>query len=105
MRLSEVGELGLLAELERRGLARRIEDDAAHIARRSGCRLVIEVERIPFAPQATVADLGFGEDYELLAATPDPLEFTEIGRCVEGGGVELLLEGEPVELGGWEHFR
>jgi thiamine-monophosphate kinase len=83
------------------GLAR----DAAHIARRSGCRLVIEVERIPFAPQATVADLGFGEDYELLAATPDPLEFTEIGRCVEGGGVELLLEGEPVELGGWEHFR
>ena len=28
MRLSEVGELGLLAELERRGLAQRIEHDA-----------------------------------------------------------------------------
>jgi thiamine-monophosphate kinase len=83
------------------GLAR----DAAHIARRSGCRLVIEVERIPFAPQATVADLGFGEDYELLAATLDPLGFTEIGRCIEGAGVQLLLEGESVELGGWEHFR
>ena len=66
---------------------------------------MIEVERIPFAPGATVADLGFGEDYELLAATPDPLGFREIGRCVEGEGVELLLEGEPVELGGWEHFR
>jgi thiamine monophosphate kinase len=29
MRLSEAGELGLLAELERRGLARGIEHDAA----------------------------------------------------------------------------
>jgi thiamine-monophosphate kinase len=82
------------------GLAR----DASHVARRSGCRLVIELERVPLAAHATVADLGFGEDYELLAATPDPLGFTEIGRCVEGEGVELLLEGEPVELGGWEHF-
>jgi thiamine-monophosphate kinase len=79
--------------------------DASHVARRSGCRLVIDLERVPLAPQAAVADLGFGEDYELLAATTDPLGFAEIGRCVEGEGVELLLEGEPVELGGWEHFR
>jgi thiamine monophosphate kinase len=66
---------------------------------------VIELARVPLAPRATVADLGFGEDYELLAATTEPLGFTEIGRCVEGEGVDLLLEGEPVELGGWEHFR
>src|SRR5947199_2788965 len=32
MRLSELGELGLLAELERRGLARHIEHDAAEFA-------------------------------------------------------------------------
>src|ERR687888_1737132 len=31
MRLSELGELGLLAELERRGLARHIEHDAAKL--------------------------------------------------------------------------
>src|SRR5205807_7429373 len=31
MRLSELGELGLLAELERRGLAQRIENDAAEL--------------------------------------------------------------------------
>ena len=31
MRLSELGELGLLAELERRGLAEQIEDDAAEL--------------------------------------------------------------------------
>lgn len=83
------------------GLAR----DAAQIARRSGCGLVIELDRVPLASGASVADLGFGEDYELLAATPDPLGFTEIGCCVEGKGVELLLDGERLELGGWEHFR
>src|SRR5206468_8192840 len=31
VRLSQVGELGLLAELERRGLAQRIENDAAEL--------------------------------------------------------------------------
>ena len=31
MRLSELGELGLLAELEQRGLAEQIEDDAAEL--------------------------------------------------------------------------
>ena len=50
-----------------------IAPDAGHIAQRSGCRLVIELERVPLAPGATVEDLGFGEDYELLATTPDPL--------------------------------
>jgi thiamine monophosphate kinase len=51
-----------------------------------------------------VDDLGFGEDYELLAATPDPLGFAVVGRCVEGEGVEIRLRGEPVALAGWEHF-
>ena len=31
MQLSELGELGLLAELERRGLARGIDHDAAQL--------------------------------------------------------------------------
>ena len=46
---------------------------------------------------ATRADLEFGEDYELLAATPDPLGFAVIGRCEEGSGVSVPLRG-------WEHF-
>ncbi len=79
--------------------------DAGHIARRSGCRLVIEVERVPLAEGAVIDDLGFGEDYELLATTRDPLGFPVVGRCEEGSGVALLLHGEPVELPGWEHFR
>jgi thiamine-monophosphate kinase len=76
--------------------------DAGHLAERSGCRLVIDLELVPHVGE--LADLGFGEDYELLAATPDPLDFTVIGRCEPGAGVELRLGGEPVELGGWEHF-
>jgi thiamine-monophosphate kinase len=79
--------------------------DAGRIAERSGCRLAIELERVPLADGATLADLAFGEDYELLAATPDPLGFTAIGRCEAGSGVGLTLHGEPFALGGWEHFR
>jgi thiamine monophosphate kinase len=59
---------------------------------------------VPLAPGATVDDLGFGEDYELLAATPDPLGFPVVGRCAEGEGVALCLHGERVALAGWEHF-
>jgi thiamine-monophosphate kinase len=79
--------------------------DAGHIASRSGCRIAIELERVPLANGATVDDLSFGEDYELLAATPDALGFPVIGRCEEGSGVVLTLRGEPFELAGWEHFR
>jgi thiamine-monophosphate kinase len=83
------------------GLAR----DAGHLARRSGCRIVIELERVPLAAGAELADLGFGEDYELLAAVEDPDGFTEIGLCEQGSGLVLLLHGEQVALDEWEHFR
>jgi thiamine-monophosphate kinase len=78
--------------------------DAGHLVRRSGCRLVIDLERVPLAPEATTDDLGFGEDYELLAATPDSLEFAIIGSCEEGAGVEIRLDENPVALSGWDHF-
>ena len=78
--------------------------DAAHIAERSGCRVVIDLDRVPLAEGAELADLGFGEDFELLAAVPEPGRFAEIGRCEEGSGVQLLHDGAPFELSGWQHF-
>src|SRR2546428_5713993 len=79
--------------------------DAGHIATRSGCRVVIELERAPLASGAELQDLAFGEDYELLAAVAKPDRFAAIGRCEEGEGVAVTLNGEPYELGGWQHFR
>jgi thiamine-monophosphate kinase len=71
--------------------------DAARIAARSGVRIVLDLDAVPLAPGARADDLSFGEDYELLATTPDPLEFPIIGRVEAGSGVSP-------ELGGWEHF-
>jgi thiamine-monophosphate kinase len=82
-----------------------LAQDAGHIAGRSRIRCVIELERVPLAEGATTHDLGFGEDYELLAAVPPGAETDHvIGRCVAGEGVELRLGGERVELSGWDHF-
>ncbi len=83
------------------GLAR----DAGHIAARSGCRVVIELERVPLAEGATVDDLGFGEDYELLAAVEEAGGYAAVGRCEHGEGVELRLAGRPYRLAAFEHFR
>jgi thiamine-monophosphate kinase len=82
-----------------------LAQDAGHIAGRSGVRCVIELERVPLADGANLEDLGFGEDYELLAALPQGSDADhEIGWCEEGEGVELRLGGEVVELGAWDHF-
>jgi len=81
--------------------------DAARIAARSGCRIVLDPESVPRAPGSDeVADIPFwtlGEDYELLAALAsedaDALGFPVVGRCEAGAGVE------PAGLAGWDALR
>jgi thiamine-monophosphate kinase len=103
LRLAEGKELGARAHAML-DISDGLGVDAAHLARRSRCRVVIDLERVPLADGAELADVGFGEDYELLAAVEDAGRFTVIGRCEAGEAVELLLHGEPYELAGWEHF-
>jgi thiamine-monophosphate kinase len=106
LRLEEGRRLGRVAHAVI-DLSDGIGSDAARIAERSACRLVLEPERIPRAPGIeAVADLPFwtmGEDYELLAAVAaadaPALGFPVVGRCEEGSGVE------PADLGGWDALR
>ena len=78
--------------------------DAGHIARRSGVRCVVDLDAVPLADGATLADLGFGEDFELLAAVADAQGFPVVGRVEAGEGVVTLSDNRPYELHGWEHF-
>jgi thiamine-monophosphate kinase len=90
-----------------------IASDAGQLAERSGCRVEIEVERLPLAPR--LGELGpepfwtMGEDYELLAALAAEdaarLGYPAVGTCSRGSGALITLGGEPLELSGWGHFR
>src|SRR6266496_2848229 len=89
MRLSELGELGLLEALERRGLAHGIEDDAAQL---DGGLVVTQdalVENVHFRPDwTTFRDLGY------KAAAVNLSDLAASGAVPEGLIVSL---GAPSE--------
>ncbi len=91
-------------------LSDRLATDVARLARASGTGAVVELERLPRAPGATVDQAAAGgEDYELLAALPRgseaPVPVTAVGRLTAEPDVLLLdAAGAPRALRGWDHF-
>ncbi len=87
-----------------------IATDVRRLAAASGTGAVVELERLPRAPGATVEQAAAGgEDYELLAAVPAdvpvPVAVTVVGRLTDTGAVALVdAAGVPRALRGWDHF-
>lgn len=97
--------------------------DARHIARASGVRLTLDLERIPLSrgaatwleaqPDPTAALLRLatgGDDYEVVCTVPagivKPAGFTVIGEVSAGEGVAVRMSGRAVDPGhgGWRHI-
>lgn len=87
--------------------------DARHLARAS--RVGLALNGVPVAEGATRAEaLSGGEDYELLVTSNQPARLLEafaaagltaprlLGVCTPDPD-ELILDGEPLPVGGWEH--
>lgn len=102
--------------------------DACHIAERSGCRLAIDLDRLPIAPgvEAVAEAAGrdphelaaaAGDDYELLVAAPPDrrtaieqaaaeadVALARLGRAEAGTGTVLRTAGgRALDLSGYEH--
>lgn len=85
-----------------------IAGDARHIAAASKCRIVIDAQRVPAHPDATLEQaLRGGEDYELLFTAPAGAQFeadvtlTRIGDVLAGEGVDIR---NGTDAGGYDHF-
>ena len=108
-----------------------ISGDAAHIAERSGVRVVLEPDRVPVHPGAALAarSLGAdarewalhgGEEFELLLAAPPGalaphaaafqstfgIPLTRIGEARAGAGIAVRSDGAEQALvpRSWDHF-
>jgi thiamine-monophosphate kinase len=124
--IPRVGEAAILA---RAGASAMIDLsdglglDLPRLTRAISVGASIRIADLPVAPAATIGEaLGGGEDYELLATLPTPRAFdearrdisdtfgvalTQIGRIVEGSGVELVEPdgtARPLPPTGWDHF-
>ncbi len=101
--------------------------DLGHICRASGVGAVLDVSALPISLSAqSRADIAQqrqwalygGDDYELCFTVPQSkrdqlaqvaqtlaLHVTPIGRIVEGAGLVDAASGEPLSLGGYNHFN
>ena len=101
--------------------------DAGHLAAASDVGVEVDLAALPLSPAAAVAAgrgpaavfaARGGEDYELLVTLPAAfgemeahrfdrecgIPLTRVGHVVVGRGTRLLLDGQPVEARGFDHF-
>ena len=98
--------------------ARRVSRSSSTSARcRSPTCASDEARRLGIAPPQFAAEGG--EDFELLVALPPEFDssaaetfvwecdaaLTRVGTVVQGSGLHASLDGHPVRLMGFDHFR
>ena len=73
--------------------------DAANIARASGCRAVVNLDKVPFAGEGDPLALATGgDDYEIVcAARTCPPGFSVVGAFEAGEGIVVTLNGRTLE--------
>ncbi len=80
--------------------------DLNHICKASGVGAELDAAAVPLGAGADLDHaLHGGDDYELLFSAPMPppgLEVTRIGTVTSGS--DILLDGAPVAIKGYQHF-
>lgn len=93
--------------------------DAGHLGEAGCLGVEIDLDRLPLSAAATTWLTGQGDraaaltalatggdDYELVAASPQPLPgFSVVGRMTAGHGLAVRLDGKAIEVvrTGWRH--
>ncbi|HEX6860452.1 MAG TPA: thiamine-phosphate kinase [Caulobacteraceae bacterium] len=85
--------------------------DAGHLAEASGCRVHVDLDRMPLSPAGRrfgdrLALATGGDDYEIVCALEAPLEgFTIVGEFTQGEGVAVTRGGREItpERLGYRH--
>ena len=104
-------KLGISAAID---LSDGISLDLARLCRESNVAAEVSSNYLPIAPHASLDEaLNGGEDYELLFTAPPKLKVppaigkltvSEIGMITRGSIGCVLLDGQPIQSKGFDHF-
>jgi len=107
----ELRKLGISTAID---LSDGVSLDLARLCRESKVAAEIFAKRLPVARHATLEEaLNGGEDYELLFTAPPRLKvpgrvgklaISEIGMIAGGPSGRVLLDGQPIQSKGFDHF-
>jgi len=90
--------------------------DLGHIASASGVHIIVEGAQVPLSPSlkalwgenVLLRAVTAGDDYQVAFTAPPGLRgpFTCIGRVETGEGINLVIDGQVIEISltGYQHF-